>query len=315
MALAEDVCAAWEPPTVVEVKDIPSSESSGVVMVNDEFLTIGDAGGEALLYTFDIEGNYLGEQRIDGASNTDWEDLAAADCPTGTCIFIADIGDNDESRDAITLWKVAVTDDARLSADNCPLVYDDGESHDAEALLVYPDGSVRVVTKNDSGGKVYYARELSCDGEAATLREEAEIDVGEPITGGAVARTGALVVLRTATRALAWRGCEVDWGADPQEIDLVGEVQGEAVFVGSDGAMYTTSEGDPLELHVLPCASTEEYDCPTCGCDDGSAVPLLLMLGPWAQRRRKGESGPTSVPRARSLPDARSLRRAAGWPR
>ncbi|MBM4391606.1 MAG: hypothetical protein FJ090_10835 [Deltaproteobacteria bacterium] len=294
VALADDVCAAWKPPTVVEVKDIPSSESSGVVMVSDEFFTIGDAGGEALLYTFDIQGNYLGEQRIDGATNTDWEDLAAADCPTGTCIFIADIGDNDEARDAITLWKVPVTDDARLAADNCPLIYDDGEAHDAEALLVYPDGSVRVVTKSDTGGKVYYARELSCDGEAATLREEAEIDVGEPITGGTVDRSGALVVLRTATRALAWRGCDVDWGADPQVIDLVGEVQGEAVFVASDGTMYTTSEGDPLELHVFPCASTEEYDCPTCGCDDGAAVPLLLLLGLSRGIRARGTSGRSS---------------------
>lgn len=272
------MCAGWSPGEVVEVNDIPSAESSGVVLVGDEFFTIGDAGGEALLYTFDALGNYLGEQRIDGATNTDWEDLAATDCPSGTCIFIADIGDNDQVRDTITLWKVPVTDDARLLAEACPLVYDDGEARDAEALLVYPDGAVRVVTKKDTGGKVYFARELHCGGEVATLREEAELEVGEPITGGAVDASGALTVLRTATRALAWRGCEPDWTATPQEVDLVGEVQGEAVFVGTDGTLYTTSEGDPLELHTLPCASTEELDCPTCGCDD-SAASLLVVLG------------------------------------
>jgi hypothetical protein len=62
---------------------------------------------------------------------------------------MGDIGDNGEIRPSIDVWVVPDTMDANASAAHCPLVYDDGQSRDAEALFVMPDG-----TLNKLSGKI-----------------------------------------------------------------------------------------------------------------------------------------------------------------
>ena len=295
-ALAADaICDDWQPPELVSVEDIGFgvTESSGLVYVDGEFRTIGDAGGEPVLYTFGADGSARGEQRIDGATNTDWEDLAAGPCSTDddtTCIFIADIGDNDETRTSITLWRLAVSGEARETATACKLTYPDGESRDAEALLMFPDGTVRIVTKkNDGEAKVFRTSALDCGGDAVALTEEAEVDLGEPITGGAVGADGSLVALRSLTQTWVWRGCNIDWANIPEPIALTGEDQGEGVCFGADDALYTTSEGDPLELHVLACDTTSALECTDCQCQSsGKSVGWTgVIAGLLAHLRRR----------------------------
>lgn len=296
-ALAADaVCDNWQPPELVTVDDIGAgiAESSGLVYVDGEFRTIGDAGGEPALYTFGADGSSRGEQRIDGATNTDWEDLGSGPCTADadeTCIFIGDIGDNDKVRDNISLWRVAISAEARETATECTLLYPEGKAHDAEAMLVFPDGTVRIVTKeNDGIAKVFRASQLDCGG-TTTLSEEAEVDLGEPLTGGGVGGDGMLVALRSLTQVWVWRGCTLDWSTVPEPIALTGEEQGEGVAFGEGGALFTTSEGDPLELHVLPCDTTSELTCPEdCGCATAGAESILVatVVSALAMWRRRG---------------------------
>ena len=71
-----------------------------------------------------------------GANLIDWEDLSIGRCGSADCLYIADIGDNRESRDRITIYRVpepAAGSGSTLPADAFHLTYPD-RPHDAEAL-------------------------------------------------------------------------------------------------------------------------------------------------------------------------------------
>lgn len=287
---ADDLCSSWTASErVAEVDRMPSAESSALAVFSDGFFTLDDSGGAAELYAFDLAGNFLRTLVVEGATNTDWEDLAVAPCEEGECAFIGDIGDNDESRDHITIWRAPLAGTA-LTATACDLAFEDGLARDAEALLLFPDESVRIVTKSAGTTKVFYAPPLVCDGTVQSLTEETDFALDEPVTGGTVSADGSLVVLRGLTMGWAWRGCTLDWSAAPQPLLFVGEQQGEGVAIAADGTLYSSSEGEEFELHELPCAASEPLVCDECGCGSGGAIEpwALAALGLVWRRRTPG---------------------------
>ncbi len=297
-AAEDEVCVAYgETTPSIEVEDILVSQSSGLAAgrgTSGAFYTHEDAGGGAVLYVFQEDGTFVGGQTIRNATNTDWEDVAAGPCPDAIdaehCLWIADIGDNDKVRDAITLWVVAETTQAQEFAVGCPLVYPDSEGHDAEALLVGPDRTIRIVTKSGDGdAKVYRITDPRCDGgDAQTLIEEAEIAFAEPITGGAMNADGTAIVLRSLGNAWLWTGCTLSWSEAPASVDLGSQPQGEAVAFTAAGSLISTSEDSIFRVWTTPCADSTALACPTCGCADGGAGLLLLApLGGWARRRSR----------------------------
>src|SRR6476619_6236933 len=54
-----------------------------------------DSGDYARFFAIDESGRFLAQIDLPGATSIDWEDIAVARCPTGWCVFVADIGDND----------------------------------------------------------------------------------------------------------------------------------------------------------------------------------------------------------------------------
>lgn len=293
---ADEVCSSWTASELVtEVDHMPSEESSALALTEDGFLTLDDSEGAAELYAFDIGGNFLKTFTVNGTTNTDWEDLAVAPCDAGTCVYIADIGDNDETRSQIAIWRAPLIEGDVLEAVACNLVYADGKARDAEALLVFPDGSVRVVTKSSGTTEVFHSPPLACDGTLETLASEAELSLSEPVTGGAVSSDGLVVVLRGATVGWVWRGCLLDWSTAPIDLLFVGEEQGEGVAIDGDGTIFSSSEGKSFELHELPCSASEALVCDYCGCSAASggwrgvAASGAVALGGWAAlRRRRG---------------------------
>ena len=287
----------------VSVEDIPGVQSSGVAAargLDNAYYTHDDAGGDAKLYMFrgddddDRLGEYIGEQNLVGATNTDWEDMAAGPCPDTVdsehCLWIADIGDNDKTRTSIVLWVVPESTRGAESAVGCNLVYPGGDPHDAEAILVGPDGTVRIVTKSSDGtATVYRISDPACDdGTAQTLEKEAEVALDESVTGGAMSADGTAVVLRTLSGAWLWTGCTIAWSSTPTAIDLGAQPQGESVAFDSDGSLVTTSEGDPLRVWSTPCADATPLTCPEpCGCGGGAGLLFVAPFGVWARRRRR----------------------------
>lgn len=280
-------------------------ESSGVTggrLNTDVYYTLDDQGNSPVLHLFQLDGTSLGDQTIRGAEQVDWEDLAAGPCPDAvdaeSCIFIGDIGDNDEVREEVVVYVVGESELATADAVACHLKYPESKAHNAETLLVSPTGEVRIVTKNaDGNSKVFYAGNLDCSG-SQTLKEEAELQLAgdseedRKVTGGAM--NGSMVVLRSYTTAWIWRSCSVDWGEDPEILALSSQPQGEAITLGPENQLITTSEGTPFRIWELPCEETEDLPCSACGCSDGGAWLGGVIFGLGALRRRSRDRNTAS---------------------
>lgn len=261
-----DTCETYGNEQVFSVTDAPVGESSGLAASRARpgvMFTHGDKGGGALLYAFDLDGSYLGSHVVDGAAVVDWEDLAPGPCPNdgGPCLYVGDIGDNDAVRPTITVYVAREPEaegDGAKRLETWEAVYPDGPQ-DAETLLVHPcTGDLYVVTKGaNATGTVYrFPRDRS---QTSTLEAVAELalDDNEPITGGQWDLHGDRLVIRTRDRIFEWVTDPLDpdahWETAPKEIGRVDEAQGEGVAYTLDGAIATTSEGLPLEVHLLPC--------------------------------------------------------------
>jgi hypothetical protein len=185
----------------------------------------------------------------------DWEAVAVGACPDGWCLYIADIGDNEAERKRITIYRVPEpsTEESVAVTDTFHATYPDG-AHDAETLLVAPDGGLFIVTKGETGavGLYRFPRELR-PGAVHRLerigkpRASGKASELERITDGAVSPDGAWVVLRTRQGLAFHRAADLFSGhwTDAGRVDLktVGEIQGEGVAIAEDGTIYLTGEG------------------------------------------------------------------------
>lgn len=98
------------PVRFASINDKSISESSGVAAsrrTDGVFWTHNDSGGGARLYAFDRQGNQRGAWQVTGATNRDWEDIAATINANGDAqLYIADIGDNLRRRNEIIVYRV-----------------------------------------------------------------------------------------------------------------------------------------------------------------------------------------------------------------
>jgi len=202
-----------------------------------------------------------------GVDPYDPEDLAVA--ADGT-VWLADAGDNDAIRTTVAL--IALRPDGSTSVFR--LTYPDGP-HDAEALLMAPDGTPYLVTKEILGASgVYRPAGPLVDGGTVAMAKVAAVNVtftgtaGGPVgqagqllvTGGAVARDGTAVALRTYTDAYVWplTGSDVPaaLAAAPVRIPLPDSPQGEAISFSADNRnLVVASEGLPSDVTVVPLAA------------------------------------------------------------
>jgi hypothetical protein len=174
------------------------------------------------------------------------------------------------------------------------LTYPDGP-HDAEALLVAPDGTPYLVTKEVLGSSgVYTPVAPLTEGGTVGLGKVATVNLtltGTPggpvgragqllVTGGAVAGDGRHLALRTYTDAYVWAltGSDVAgaFAAAPTRIALPESPQGEAISFTTDGqSLLVASEGTPSAVTLVP--PPPESPLPAAAPADG-AVPSLTDL-------------------------------------
>ena len=241
---------------LVKLPDLP--EASGIaasVRVPGRLWAHNDSG-KPVLFALDARGAVTSRVTVNGAKVEDWEAVAVGRCPAGSCVYVADIGDNDAGRSGITVYRIAEPDrnaGTAVSSEAFHATYPDG-AKDAEALLVTPDGRLFVVTKGDGGPVALYAfpREMRV-GERARLeavgkpRTPESAGRGDRITDGAVSPDGAWVVLRTTAALHVYRAAEFFKGSwnEVQRIDLggLGESQGEGVAFADGKTLYLASEG------------------------------------------------------------------------
>ena len=212
--------------------------------------------GKPVLVALDTRGSVTGRLRLAGIAVDDWEALAVGACPAGSCLYVADIGDNDAKRRRITIHRVpepSATEATVQVKDTFHASYPDG-AHDAETILVMPDDAIFIVTKGDTGavGLYRFPRELRPGATHQLERIGKPGTHGKPgendrITDGTVSADGQWVVLRTTRLLTFHRAADFvkgNWDVTASvDLGALGEAQGEGIAIGADDTMYLAGEG------------------------------------------------------------------------
>jgi hypothetical protein len=251
-----------------------------------------DSQNDAVLFAIDTAGAVRGRVRVP-LELRDWEDVSAAKCPAGNCLFIADIGDNGLERRQVQVLRVpepSVTDTQTATPDRFAVVYPDGP-HNAEALFVVED-DVFIVTK-DGTGLLFRGRMPAAGGGVVEMHRVGELDM-QIVSDAETSPDGRVVVVRNPRAAAFYLTADLVAGrAVPYariSLEGLGELQGEGVSF--DGTMlYLSSEGRPWtsggSLLILRCTITaSEQPSPTLR--ESSTNPGRSNHD-WPSRRRLDE--------------------------
>jgi hypothetical protein len=214
----------------------------------------------------------LAQLTLDGASVRDVEDVAVGRCAEGSCIYLADLGNNFNPRTEFALYRTPEPridpgqprQELDLPAVRLAFRYEDAP-HNAESLLIDPgSGDFYVVTKEAAGqpSAVYRLQTLDADrinlaSQVAVLTVPRAGDL--PATAASAHPCGAGFLLRTGNtlyefRVPAGTPLRQAFSVIPVPVPVGEEIQGEAVSYRHDGrAYYTTSEGDMPPVHRVSC--------------------------------------------------------------
>ena len=245
---------------LVRLQGVPEASGVAVSRSTPEVIWSHNDSGEALLHAFDLRGRPVGRVQVTGAAVTDWEDITTGPCQNGSCLYIADIGDNRHSRSHVLIHRVrepSPSAKATEPVETWTMAYPDGP-HDAEALFTVGT-DLFIATKEDAPkAGVYRARRPSGAREVVPLERVATVPVAR-LTGAAASPDGAWVVLRTNQELIFYHAAELLGGrpGEPHRFnaDSIKEPQGEGVAFGPDGILYLVGEGggDGGTLATVTC--------------------------------------------------------------
>lgn len=235
------------------------TESSGIVASSEHpgvLWTHNDSGDEPRLYCVTRRGSSCGTVTVVGAEAVDWEDIAIGDGDDGSDLYIADIGDNQEVREEVTVYVVpepAPGDTTAGVSDTFELRYPNG-ARDAETFIVDPrTGDLVIVTKG-SDPVVFSAQRSS---GSQTLERVGRLRIGGLLpgpTGGDMSRDGRFIAFSTYEGAYEVRvpagNLRRALRAEPVRVGLPVVEQREAIAYHPKGrGFYTTSEGSPMPIY------------------------------------------------------------------
>ena len=159
------------------------NETSGLEIIDGNFITFNDSGGDPALYAFNKSGKKLSKILIKGAQNKDWESLAS----DKEYIYIGDIGNNKGNRRDL---KIYLTDLEFKLVDSINFNYKNQSKFkkkkknkfDAEALVSIGD-SLMIFSKNRKNltTEVYT---LPKTPGSYSIKPKYSFDVDALITGG-----------------------------------------------------------------------------------------------------------------------------------
>ena len=192
----------FENAIILETIVLPKiiNETSGLEILNNQFITHNDSGGEPSLYFFSQNGEMINSITLEESFweiyNNDWEDITADE----NYIYIADTGNNFGNRDNLNIIKVKTTD---FSIDSkIDISYKDQQTflprpkhkYDAEALFLIED-KIAVLSKDrDNLFTDLYLIDKQSNSKQA-LESKATYNVNSLITGGDYNKEMSLLAL------------------------------------------------------------------------------------------------------------------------
>ncbi len=229
-------------------------ESSGLEIVDGQFITHNDSGGDPKLYYLDKKGKIVFERTLDGVKNNDWEDITKDD----QFIYVANMGNNFDTRKNLSIVKTPIdpsSNKAELIEFNYPeqvkftTVYSQSQ-YDAEALITIDDYLI-ILTKNKLKKitEIYALPKIAGKYEAKKI---GSLNTQSIITGGdydpdtkLLALTGTLIfneyyILKIEDFDLE---SKKDYKIDMYEIPI-GKTQVEAIKIIDSNTFWITSEDE-----------------------------------------------------------------------
>lgn len=239
-------------------KDISLSkkidETSGLEIVDGQFITHNDSGGDPKLYYLDKKGKIVFERTLEGVKNNDWEDITKDD----QFIYVANMGNNFDTRKNLSIVKTPIdpsSSEAELIEFNYPeqvkftTAYNQSQ-YDAEALITIDDYLI-ILTKNKLKKitEIYALPKIAGKYEAKKI---GSLNTQSIITGGdydpdtkLLALTGTLTfneyyILKIEDFDLE---SKKDYKIDMYEIPI-GKTQVEAIKIIDSNTFWITSEDE-----------------------------------------------------------------------
>jgi len=239
-------------------KDISLSkiidETSGLEIVNGQFITHNDSGGDPKLYYLDKKGKIVFERTLEGVKNNDWEDITKDD----QFIYVANMGNNFDTRKNLSIVKTPIDpsySETELIEFNYPeqvkftTAYSQSQ-YDAEALITIDDYLI-ILTKNKLKKitEIYALPKIAGKYEAKKI---GSLNTQSIITGGdydpetkLLALTGTLIfneyyILKIEDFDLE---SKKDYKIDMYEIPI-GKTQVEAIKIIDSNTFWITSEDE-----------------------------------------------------------------------
>lgn len=203
------------------------SEISGIAASRrtpDVWWVHNDSGDRARIFAINSSGKLLATFDVPGATNVDWEDMAAGKMPDGRpVLYLADIGNNYLDREEMTIYRVrepkladGLKSGTTEAAEAFHFRYPDGR-HDAEAIFVDPQSErIYVVTKTmRESCHVYRFPQAPRAGEHVTLervtgRYIEAVERMRLVTGAATSPSGTRVVIRTYFSAFEFQRAKTE---------------------------------------------------------------------------------------------------------
>lgn len=187
------------------------AESSALASHGDFLWTANDSGSGPVLHKLDRNGRLQESIEIPGADNIDWESMAHDE----THLFVADTGNNRNTRDRFTLYRFAWADleSGQTTFDTIGLRYGDYESgntlshnFDAEALAV-KDNELWLFSKNRGDRRTNLYRFPKTPGEYTPMPSQ-QLEVDALITAADIHPASGMLTLigyRAAGLSILWK--------------------------------------------------------------------------------------------------------------
>ena len=197
-----------------------------------------------------------GEWTLEGASNRDWEDMAAGPGPEEGVhyLYIGEIGDNRAQYDFKIIYRFPepnISTNSTTSTipsqqvDRILFRYPNDVQMDAEALLVDPlTTDIYIITKREEPVTVYRLAWPQSTDAPMTADKVATLPFTQ-VTAGAISPNGLQILLKTYETIFLWTRNPEESIVDalmrpPARIPYTPEPQGEAIVFGSDGQRFFT---------------------------------------------------------------------------
>jgi hypothetical protein len=237
---------------IATLRELPEASGLAASKRNQNLFWSHNDSADAVVYGVAADGAIAARVRLTGATIVDWEAVTTAECASGNCLYVGDIGDNDRARRTVTIYRTAepgTGDAATEPVTKIEARYPEGPQ-DAEALLATRE-SLYIVTKGEGTPVRVYRLPATAPAGVQTLQLVASLtpvaaDKSFRITDAALSLDQRWLVLRSNDVLLFYDAKSLFAGAPttPLSFDLrsLNEPQGEGVAWSDSRTLFLAGE-------------------------------------------------------------------------